>query len=104
MAGRARTKTAKATPGRTDANAEKARQEILNRHREEWEEHRRFLREAVAQNDPERAKLCKVLAEAIRIRQEAERRCHGIADPQAEAGQPGSITVRWLDEDEDAPA
>lgn len=51
---------------------------VIRRHRAEWEEHKAIIAEALATNDFEKAKLAKITAETIRLRQDGERKAWGI--------------------------
>lgn len=51
---------------------------VIVRHQDEWRRHQAIIDEALANNDFERAKLAKITAETIRIRQDGERRAWGI--------------------------
>lgn len=51
---------------------------VIRRHQEEWQRHKQIIDDALANNDFERAKLAKITAETIRIRQDGERRAWGI--------------------------
>lgn len=53
---------------------------VINRHREEWTRHQAIIDAAIANNDFERAKLAKITAETLKIRQEGERKAWGIQD------------------------
>lgn len=60
--------------------------EIVKRHRKEWAEHKLLIDAAIREEDYEKARLAKITAETIKIRQEGERRAWGILDitaPQA---------------------
>ncbi|MCH5277748.1 MAG: hypothetical protein J1E80_07945 [Desulfovibrionaceae bacterium] len=56
---------------------------VMLRHKEEWERHRVLMDEALAAGDFDRAKLAKITAETLKIRQEGERRAWGIVDRAA---------------------
>lgn len=59
--------------------AEAARRaDVVQRHRDEWEEHKLIVDTAVGTRDFEAAKLAKITAETLRIRQEAERKAWSI--------------------------
>lgn len=81
-----------AARARVPAGAEKAA--VLARHRTEWERHGALMDEVLDGGDPERAKLAKLVAETLKIRQEAERRAWGIQD-KAEAEVGGAVAVTW---------
>jgi hypothetical protein len=61
---------------------------VIARHKQEWADHQKWIDEALANGDFNAAKLAKITAETIRIRQDGERRAWGIVDtdvrPQAE--------------------
>ncbi|WP_303237686.1 hypothetical protein [uncultured Bilophila sp.] len=68
---------------------------VINRHREEWERHHELIVEAVTNKDFDTAKLAKITAETLKIRQEAERKAWGIRDVDAQPDG-GALTVRIL--------
>lgn len=53
---------------------------VINRHRQEWDEHAKWVQQAIEDGDLEAAKLAKITAETLKIRQEGERKAWGIAD------------------------
>lgn len=53
---------------------------VIERHKEEWERHQTLIDEALAAGDFGRAKLAKITAETLKIRQEGERKAWGIRD------------------------
>ena len=53
---------------------------VIERHKQEWAEHQKWIDEALANGDFNAAKLAKITAETIRIRQDGERRAWGIVD------------------------
>lgn len=60
-------------------DAEAARRaDVVQRHRDEWEEHKQLVDTAVGKRDFESAKLAKITAETLKIRQEAERKAWSI--------------------------
>jgi len=60
-----------------DAAAQR-RADVEIRHCTEWEEHQALIDEALAARDFDLAKLAKITAETIKIRQEAERKAWRI--------------------------
>lgn len=60
--------------------AAEARADVIRRHKAEWEQHKAIMDDALKNSDFERAKLAKITAETIRIRQDGERRAWGIQD------------------------
>lgn len=76
---------------RTDA-ADRAT--VVERQRSEWDRHQRLMDEALGGGDPETAKLAKLLAEALKIRQEGERRAWGITD-KADTELSGGVDIAW---------
>lgn len=60
-----------------DAEASR-RADVVQRHRDEWEEHKQIVDKAVGARDFEAAKLAKITAETLKIRQEAERKAWSI--------------------------
>ncbi|CCD28679.1 conserved hypothetical protein [Candidatus Glomeribacter gigasporarum BEG34] len=75
------------------------RAQVVNRHRDEWDAHKQHVERALTDADFDAAKLAKITAETLKIRQEAERRAWGL-DPSefskpAEAGL--TLQVRFGD-------
>lgn len=66
-----------------DAEASR-RADVIQRHRDEWEEHKGLVDSAIGAQDFNAAKLAKITAETLKIRQEAERKAWNIdaAQPQ----------------------
>lgn len=62
-----------------------AKAAVMRRHKEEWERHQALIDEALAAGDFDKAKLAKITAETLKIRQEGERRAWGIKDSAEEA-------------------
>jgi hypothetical protein len=60
-----------------DAEASR-RADVVQRHRDEWEEHKHIVDTAIGTKDFESAKLAKITAETLKIRQEAERKAWAI--------------------------
>ncbi|MBQ9407004.1 MAG: hypothetical protein IJU37_09775 [Desulfovibrio sp.] len=54
-------------------------QSVLARHKAEWQRHQTLMDEALADYDLEKARLAKVMAETLRIRQEGERKAWGLS-------------------------
>lgn len=65
-------------------NAAKEKAAVIQRHREEWAEHKKHIDEALANGDFEAAKLAKITAETLKIRQEGERKAWGIQEVAAQ--------------------
>lgn len=53
---------------------------VIERHRAEWQAQEKLSRDAVEQEDFEKAKLAKITAETLKIRQEGERKAWGIRE------------------------
>lgn len=64
------------------------------RHKAEWERHKAIMDEALQNADFDRAKLAKITAETLKIRQDGERRAWGITD-KAETEVSGGLSVVW---------
>lgn len=60
-----------------DAEATR-RADVVQRHRDEWDEHKGIVDTAIGTKDFETAKLAKITAETLKIRQEAERKAWAI--------------------------
>src|SRR5260364_374806 len=56
------------------------RAQVVNRHRDERDAHKQHVERALTDADFDAAKLAKITAETLKIRQEAERRAWGL-DP-----------------------
>ena len=75
-----------------------AKAAVILRHKEEWNKHQKLIEDALAAGDFEKAKLAKITAETIRIRQEGERKAwgiQGVADAPADGGA-ASFTVEFV--------
>lgn len=70
------------------------REDILRRHKDEWTRHAELVDAALDDGDIELAKLAKVLAETMRIRQDGERRAWGIND-KTDTDLSGPMTISW---------
>ena len=57
-----------------------AKADVIRRHKTEWEQHKVIMDEALANGDFNAAKLAKITAETLKIRQDGERRAWGIQD------------------------
>lgn len=57
-----------------------AKAAVMLRHKEEWERHQALIDEALAAGDFDKAKLAKITAETLKIRQEGERKAWGIKE------------------------
>ena len=71
-----------------------AKAAVIMRHKEEWEQHQQLIRAAVENGDFDAAKLAKITAETIKIRQEGERKAWGITD-KGETELSGGIVITW---------
>lgn len=67
---------------------------VMERQRGEWERHRALMDEALCGGDAETARLAKLLAETLKIRQECERRAWGITD-RTDGDISGDMVVTW---------
>ena len=86
-----------ATPGipaETMRTRAVTREDILRRHKDEWTRHAELVDAALDDSDIELAKLAKVLAETMRIRQDGERRAWGIND-KTDTDLSGPMTISW---------
>lgn len=54
------------------------RVEVVRRHQHEWDVHKQLFDEVMSTRDFETAKLAKITAETLKIRQESERQAWGI--------------------------
>ena len=57
-----------------------AKADVIRRHKAEWDRHKIIMDEALANEDFNAAKLAKITAETLKIRQDGERRAWGIQD------------------------
>ena len=73
------------------ARAADAKAAVIQRHKDEWDRHQKIIDEVLAAGDFERAKLAKITAETIKIRQEGERRAWGIVDKAETEG----TVIKW---------
>ena len=71
-----------------------AKAAVILRHKAEWEQHQQLIRQAVESGDIDAAKLAKITAETIKIRQEGERKAWGIQD-KAETELTGNMAISW---------
>lgn len=76
------------------SRAADARAAVILRHKEEWDRHQALIDEALSLGDFDRAKLAKITAETLKIRQEGERKAWGITDRQ-ETEVSGGVAVTW---------
>lgn len=60
--------------------AAEAKAAVIMRHKAEWDRHKVIMDEALANEDFNVAKLAKITAEMLKIRQDGERRAWGIQD------------------------
>ena len=71
-----------------------AKAAVILRHKEEWQRHQQLINDALAANNFDKAKLAKITAETIKIRQEGERKAWGIND-KAETEMAGGLSITW---------
>lgn len=77
-----------------DAAAER-KAAVIMRHKAEWDRHKVLMDEALANEDFNAAKLAKITAETLKIRQDGERRAWGIQDKsEPNPGVPVRAEVR----------
>ena len=69
-------------------------EELRLRHKREWLDSRALLQEAIEQEDADKAKLAKLLAETLKIRQECERKVWGIQD-KTDTGAENAFVLQW---------
>lgn len=67
---------------------------VMRRHKAEWERHQALIDEALEAGDFDKAKLAKITAETLKIRQEGERRAWGITD-RTETEVSGGVALTW---------
>lgn len=65
---------------------------MMMRHKAEWERHQCLIDEAMETGDPDKAKFAKITAEALKIRQEGERRAWGIVESDVRPAPRGRRT------------
>ncbi len=71
-----------------------AKAAVILRHKAEWEQHQQLIKQAVESGDFDAAKLAKITAETIKIRQEGERKAWGITD-KVETENSGKLEITW---------
>ena len=81
------------------AGAAEARAPVTPRPQREWERHQALIDEALSGGSFDKAKLAKIPAETIKIRQEGERKAWGIVDKAAldHTSSDGSLSQRPVD-------
>lgn len=70
-----------------------AKAAVMVRHKEEWVQHQRIIDEALAADDFDKAKLAKITAETLKIRQEGERKAWGIKETSEETRRVTDVSV-----------
>ena len=72
---------------------------VITRHQREWDRHQALIDEALSEGSFDKAKLAKITAETIKIRQEGERKAWGIVDKAAldHTSSDGSLSQRPVD-------
>lgn len=70
------------------------RADVVNRHRAEWDEHKGLVDRAIGMEDFDMAKLAKITAETLKIRQEGERKAWQLQDAPAKVEHSGGIDVK----------
>lgn len=60
-----------------------AKAAVIQRHKAEWDKHQALIDDALSEGSFDKAKLAKITAETIKIRQEGERKAWGIVDKSA---------------------
>ena len=58
--------------------AAEAKAAVITRHQREWDRHQSIMDEALSEGSFDKAKLAKITAETIKIRQEGERKAWGL--------------------------
>ncbi|MFD1558342.1 hypothetical protein ACFSHT_22380 [Paraburkholderia silviterrae] len=69
---------------------------VVTRHRDEWDDHKQLVTNAIAEQDFGKAKLAKITAETLKIRQDGERKAWGLDSGQ----RTGDINVSINGDDE----
>ena len=79
--------------------AAEAKAAVIMRHQREWDRHQAIMDEALSEGSFDKAKLAKITAETIKIRQEGERKAWGIVDKTAldHTSSDGSLSPRPVD-------
>lgn len=79
--------------------AAEAKAAVITRHQREWDRHQSIIDEALSEGSFDKAKLAKITAETIKIRQEGERKAWGIVDKTAldHTSSDGSLSQRPVD-------
>lgn len=76
-----------------DAEASR-RADVVGRHRDEWDEHKSLVDTAIGTKDFETAKLAKITAETLKIRQEGERKAWGLDAAAQQVNVTASINTK----------
>ena len=81
------------------ARAAEAKAAVITRPLREWDRHQALIDEALSEGSFDTAKLAKITAETIKIRQEGERKAWGIVDKTAldHTSSDGSLSQRPVD-------
>lgn len=70
-------------------------QELLARHREQLAEAEKLIMAAIRSGDRDEAITAKTVMDALRVKQEAERRAWNIADTEDGGSGPEVINIVW---------
>lgn len=70
-----------------------AKASVIMRHKKEWDDQEALAREAVEKRDFDLAKLAKITAETIKIRQEGERKAWGIREALEDTAKSVEATI-----------
>ena len=73
--------------------AASAKASVIIRHKDEWDRHLGLINEAIAAGDFDAAKLAKITAETIKIRQEGERKAWVILDKVEHVGNVNLVDI-----------
>lgn len=70
-----------------------AKAAVMMRHKEEWTRHQTLIDDALKAGDFNKAKLAKITAETLKIRQEGERKAWGIKETPEEMRRAADVSV-----------
>ncbi|MDR0338729.1 MAG: hypothetical protein LBH65_00455 [Desulfovibrio sp.] len=76
------------------SQAADAKAAVIMRHKNEWDRHQQLIEDALAEGSFDAAKLAKITAETIKLRQEGERKAWGILD-KIDTSLKEDLVIKW---------
>lgn len=76
-----------------------SRAKLIVRHRMEWDDHSVIVQKAIMQEDEKLARISKITAETLKLRQDQERIAWGIDDPNAHKAGPSVYVNQQFNSD-----